>query len=290
MDFFVYGILIACIILLVISAWYWRRKASAVSERSKKVLQELVSLLVHDLRGPLDNVQKMSELMLSSRTMTEERKTQYTGLIHDSALAMLVLINNISDAAKLGAGTLVVKKIDGDITQLIKDRLSFFSLAIKNAGLTVRMSFGKEVPASIAFDGRVVSDTINILLSNAIKFNEPGGKIVLNVFRHTKGGDITKEAKRNNITWYPPTYSEGGEDADAVVVVITHSDVGIPTETLPLLFKKYEGMGETFLEKIKRAHGISLLIARHLVRHTGGTIGAGSEENKGTTFFFTVPF
>lgn len=290
MIFFFYGLAGTACVLLTAFGWYWYKKAHSISRKGKTVLQELVSLLVHDLRGPLDNIQKMSELMLSSSSMTEERRKQYTALIHDSSSAMLVLINNISDAAKLGAGTLVIKKTEGNLVQLIKDRISFFSLAIKNADLTIQASFGENIPKSTVFDSRVVSDTVNILLSNAIKFNEPGGKIDIHIFCHTKGGDIVQEAKKNNVDWYPPTYSEGnGNDADSVIVAITHSDVGIPTETLPLLFKKYDKMGETFLEKVKRAHGISLLVAKHLVRHAGGIIGAGSQENKGTTFYFTVP-
>lgn len=288
---FLYGIAGTLFFLIAAFGWYWYKKAHNISKKGKTVLQELVSLLVHDLRGPLDNIQKMSELMMSSSSMTEERRKQYTGLIHDSSSAMLVLINNISDAAKLGAGTLLIKKFNGDLIQLVKDRISFFSLAIKNAGLTIRSSFADDIPESISFDSRVVSDTINILLSNAVKFNEPGGRIIIHVFRHARGGDIVEEARRNNVEWYPPTYSEkNGDDPDAIVVAITHNDVGIPTETLPLLFKKYDKMGETFLEKIKRAHGISLLVAKHLVRHAGGIIGAGSQENKGTTFYFTVPF
>ncbi|MDP2677017.1 MAG: HAMP domain-containing sensor histidine kinase [bacterium] len=291
MNAFLYGIAVTLFVLLGTFAWYWHRKAHAVSRKGKTLLQEIVSLLIHDLRGPLDNIQKMSELMLSSSSMTEERRKQYTGLIHDSSSAMLVLINNISDAAKLGAGTLVIKKMEGNLLQLIRDRISFFSLAVKNAGLTMRSSFGNEIPEAISFDSRVVSDTINILFSNAIKFNEPGGNIVLHVFRHRKGKDLVEEAKQSNIEWYPPTYSEGSEhDTDAVVIAVTHSDIGIPIETLPLLFKKYEKMGEAFLGKVKQAHGISLLVAKHLVRHAGGIIGAGSEENKGTTFFFTIPF
>lgn len=283
-------ILVASILLAVGSFFYWRKKAQGIERKDKNILQDFVSLLVHDLRGPLDNIQKMSELMLSSATMSEDRRHEYTGLIHDSASSMLVLINNISDAAKLGAGNLVVKKMEGNIIQFVKDRVSFFSLSVKNAGLTISASFGENIPGSLSFDSRIVSDTVNILLSNAIKFNQPRGSITVDVFRHTQGDSLAREAKENKIIWFPPVYHESKKaDTDSVVIAITHNDIGIPEKTLPLLFTKYDDMGETFLEKIKQAHGISLFIAKHLVLHAGGSIGAGSKEGTGTTFYFTVP-
>lgn len=253
-------------------------------------MQETVSLLVHDLRSPLDNIQKISELLLSSsHPLNDDKRLEYMKMIHDSASSMLVLINNISDAVKLAAGRLVFKETRGNIVQFIHDRINFFSLTAAHAGISFRSSFDPSIPEFLDFDARIVSDAFNVLFSNAIKFNYPGGWIHVDVFLHRKGESINEEAKKHARVWFPITYQEGEESNRSVIIAVSHSDTGIPRETIPLLFGKYEGMGPAFLEKIKQAHGISLFVAKYLIRQHTGTLGAGSEEGKGSTFYFGIP-
>lgn len=289
---FLYGILVTFVILFLAggSYFYWSKKISRIKEKDKQTMQETVSLLVHDLRSPLDNIQKISELLLSSKHVLDEKKRlDYMKMIHDSASSMLVLINNISDAVKLGAGRLLFKASEGDIIQSVKDRINFFSLTIEHTELSIRSSFDSAIPERLPFDARIVSDVLNILFSNAIKFNYPGGWIHVDVFLHHKGESLNEEARKHGHTWFPIMYQEGEEGVRSIIISVTHSDPGIPRETVPLLFKKHEQAGTAFLEKVKQAHGISLFVAQYLVRIHGGTMGAGSEEGKGSTFYFGIP-
>ncbi|MBI4114290.1 MAG: HAMP domain-containing histidine kinase [Candidatus Niyogibacteria bacterium] len=291
MDIFLILVLSFILLLFVESFFWWRKVLSRGRAGNKKMMQEFISLLVHDMRGPLDNIQKISELMLSPRHQLDDvQRKEYTNLIHESSSSMLVLMNTISDAAKLGLGRLNITKTENDLLQLIEERKSFFALSITQAHVSFTSSFHKDVPQPLLFDRRVVSDALNNLISNAIKFNRPDGWVRIDVFLMRKGEKIEGEASRAGVSLFPPAYQEGrGVLKDTAVIAISHSDSGIPAETLPQIFRQDEQVDENFLQKIKRAHGSSLFITKNVILQAGGTIGAGSKESEGTTFFFTIP-
>ncbi|MBI4114535.1 MAG: hypothetical protein HY445_01680, partial [Candidatus Niyogibacteria bacterium] len=79
MDIFLILVLSFILLLFVESFFWWRKVLSRGRAGNKKMMQEFISLLVHDMRGPLDNIQKISELMLSPRHQLDDvQRKEYT--------------------------------------------------------------------------------------------------------------------------------------------------------------------------------------------------------------------
>ena len=253
----------------------------------ERMKQDFTSMIVHELRSPLDGVKKIIELMRTTK-IKKDQQTNYFQMMHHSSSDMLELINNLLDVAKIESGKFQIFKELSNIKQVVSDRLLMYKVAAEDAKIKLVSVISKDVPDEANFDSRTISQVLNNLLSNAIKFSNSGGKIVVRVLLHKMGQDVRKEAGDDEIEWFlGKSQVDFTKLPDSLFVAVTNSGAGISPEGISQLFIKFSQIRNVFTQT--KGTGLGLAIVKSIVESHGGVVGVESEENKGATFYFTIP-
>lgn len=239
-----------------------------------KIRGEFTAMMVHELRAPLTVVRGATDMFLRDpQLFTQQQGQDLLKTMQLSSSTMLNLVNDLLDAAKIEAGKFQIVKIKGNLTETIKERLTFFNqLAMpKNITLTTDVL---EENLEVEFDKERISQVLNNLISNAIKFTPMGGKITVSAYK----GEV-KWRYQDNI----PEIKN--ENRSLVVVSVSDTGTGIPAEKIPDLFSKFK--------QLKPAEsagtGLGLVIAKGIIESHGGNIYVQSHVDEGTTFYFILP-
>ena len=97
---------------------------------------------------------------------------------------------------------LSLMKQKSDIKKIIESRILFFDIAAKDAKVKLASCFGKNIPRDVEFDPHTISQVLNNLISNAIKFTKENGNVTVQALFHKKGESLEKEAKDSGINWF----------------------------------------------------------------------------------------
>lgn len=219
----------------------------------------------HDLKTPLTSLRGQVQLLLRRArrgALTDvEALTSRLGMIDAAAGRMVVLIDEMLDAAHLRAGrTLDLKLAPVDLVALAEAVVE--EVRLSTTRHEVRVVAEVETLVGTGDHARLVRALSN-LLSNAVKFSPKGGKI-----------DVRVERK---------------EDAAGMwaVLSVTDQGIGIPAVDLPHLFERFHRGGN--VTGLIAGTGIGLAGAKQIVEQHGGTIWVESEEGKGATFTMSLP-
>ncbi|ARK24592.1 hypothetical protein SporoP37_07895 [Sporosarcina sp. P37] len=221
-----------------------------------KMKTELVSTVSHELRTPLSSILGFSELLLY-KDMDEKRKKRYLETIHGEANRLTALINDFLDIQRMESGrqTYQMEEISvGDISIEAVNKLPIQSQLHKIILQDVTCS------SSIKGDHDRILQVFLNLIGNAIKFSPDGGEINITLFNQQ----------------------------DSVVVSIKDQGIGIPAETIGHLFEKFYRFDNSYSRKIGGT-GLGLSICKEIIQDHNGQIWVDSEENSGTTIFFSLP-
>lgn len=250
----------------------------------EKIKEDFTSMIVHELRSPLDSIKKMVELMRVSK-VEKKKQAECFQMIYGSSSDMLELINNLLDIAKIEADKFELRKEKSDIKKLVESRIMFFGTSAKDAKIELLSIIGKDIPSLVEFDPHTISQVLNNLLSNAIKFTGENGKVIIQVLFHKKGNNLEQEAKEAGIEWF---IEKNFQDiADSLVVAVTDNGIGISPDQIGRLFNKFSQAKNVFVQK--GGTGLGLAITKSIIESHGGTVGVESIEGKGSTFYFNLP-
>ena len=260
-------------------------------ERQVEKMRDLfTSMIVHELRSPLGNMKKIGEIM-KEESIRQDKKAydEYVQMFSQSSSDMLDIVNDLLDVAKLEAGKFEVSKRKANIKEIIEDRIKFFDTTSRSAKIELAPVFGREIPEDILIDPLRISQVLGNLISNAIKFSRPGGRVFVQVFIHRNGQDLEREAAEAGISWFKDIENKLPNDyADTLVIAITDTGEGISKENRGKLFNKFEQFGSGNRADKPKGTGLGLVIVKGIIEAHGGTIGAVSEEGIGSTFYFTI--
>ena len=225
------------------------------------IKNQLLGMAAHDLRNPLHVVNAASSFLLDDmgRGLSEEERRDLLGRVNKNSEFMLKLIDDLLDVAKIESGRLDLELADGDLCGLIEEDLSMNRVLAKKKN--IRLDFTPECDVPLfRFDRAKVEQVLNNLISNAVKFSEPGTAVML-------------RTSRANGT---------------MVVSVRDQGPGIPAGEIDKLFKPFSktSVHSTAGEK---STGLGLAISRRIVEGHGGRIWAESEVGKGSTFSFSLP-
>lgn len=260
--------------------------------QAEKMREDFISMMVHELRSPLNGIQKTAEAMSKwDKKKAEDQTNKYSQMIFDCSSNILELVNDLLDAARLEAGRFELRKTPANIGQIIADRVKFFEASAQSSQLNLSLVLGQNLPAEAVFDPTHIAQVLNNLISNALKFTNPGGTITVKAVKHQQGKNLTMEGKETGVDIKLGEAAKKLQNVpNAVVVTVTDTGVGISTEDQKQLFNKFKQLGNHALViDEKRGTGLGLVIAKGIVEEHGGIIGVESEEGTGSTFYFTVP-
>lgn len=256
----------------------------------EKMREQFTSMIVHELRSPLGNMKKIGEMMKEESIRQDKNAyAEYVQMFYQSSSDMLDIVNDLLDVAKLEAGKFEVSKRNANIKEIIEDRIKFFDTTSRSAKIELAPVFGGEIPEDILIDPLRISQVLGNLISNAIKFSRPGGRVFVQVFIHRNGQDIEREAEEAGISWFKNALNKLPNNyADTLVIAVTDTGEGISKENMGKLFNKFEQFGSGNRVDKPKGTGLGLVIVKGIIEAHGGMVGVVSEEGIGSTFYFTI--
>lgn len=224
-----------------------------------RMKDEFISTVSHELRTPLTSVRGALGLLAGEALASRPEKTQQMLDIAISNSDRLIrLVNDILDLERIGSGKADIQPIQCDIAGLLR----------RAASLQQTLSPKQEVQITLAANGVSVwadpdrlFQALNNLISNAIKFSYPGGKI------HLAAGNL---------------------DENEAIVEIIDQGRGVPADKLEKIFDRFQQVDASDSRALGGT-GLGLAICRSIITQNGGRIWATSNADRGTTFHFTLP-
>ncbi|GIW94219.1 MAG: two-component sensor histidine kinase [Pirellulaceae bacterium] len=230
-----------------------------------RVKSEFLANMSHELRTPLNSIIGFSEVLQSIPSLTEKQK-RYAQNIQKSGRALLEMINDILDLAKLEAGKMDVRPSEFDIANLVVTQCDLVRHLAEDKNISLTVDVPDNLPP-IYQDPAKVQQILTNLLSNAIKFTPEGGRVQVRAQRLDDG--------RLRLT-------------------VIDTGVGIAEEDREIIFEKFRQgrriLGEDGLTREYSGTGLGLSIVKELCRLLGGEIDFSSELGKGSTFWVTLPW
>ncbi len=251
------------ILLHDISDLRYSKEALEAASRSKSAFLANTS---HEIRTPLNAIMGFTDLVLGTELNAEQRA--HLDIVKSSSETLLVILNDIVDAAKIEAGKITLEEVDFNIRCLVDGIMQSLSLQAEAKRLTLVHSVAPAVPLFLRGDPVRLKQVLLNLMDNALKFTEKG-KISLSV----------------DAAAAEPSRQEAGKVA--LLCCVRDTGIGIPPGKQSCIFQSFTQADSTITRKYGGA-GLGLSISRELVRLMGGELTVESEEGRGSSFCFTA--
>ena len=236
------------------------RKARSEAETVNRIKDEFLATLSHELRTPLNAIVGWVQL-LKSGMMSEAQTDKAIAVIDRNAKAQNQLIDDLLDVSRIIRGSMKLKLQPTELTEVIMTSLDTVSpgAIAKNIEIVTQL----ESPSiEVNADAERLQQVFWNILINAIKFTPAEGKIT-----------ISSEIS-----------------GDLVLVKVTDTGAGIPTDVLPYIFDRFRQVETKSSTRTQGGLGLGLAIVRHLVEIHGGSVRANSQGlNKGSSFTVELP-
>jgi len=238
------------------NARLYKESQQALSERraAVKSREEVLAIVSHDLRGPLNTI-GMSTSLLEQRHPDPESSRRLQ-LIHNSADFMEHMIDDLLDVASIEAKGLVLRRELEDAERLVSAAVEAHETAAASHGIAIKGE-GHLDSVRIRCDRERIERVFTNLIGNALKFCRRGDAITV----------------------------EGHVAEGQVVFSVADTGPGIPPDQAPHLFDRYW----TSTQSGTKGTGLGLYICKGIVEAHGGTLGVESSVGHGTKFSFTLP-
>lgn len=260
-------------------------------KEAEKMRSDFTSMMVHELRSPLGNIKKIGELLKSPKVLEDKKESsEYVSMLYESSSTMLDLVNDLLDVARLEAGKFEISKQPANIQEIIRERANFFGVTAQAAGVQLVQLVGADVPQSFSIDQKRITQALDNLLSNALKYTARSGVITIACFLHKKGAVLADECRTVGVPL--PLGGEplaGASLPDSIVVAVTDTGLGIAPEHIGKLWNKFTQFESSAREKDHKGTGLGLVIVKGIIEAHGGTVGVASKVGSGSTFYFTIP-
>jgi signal transduction histidine kinase/DNA-binding response OmpR family regulator len=227
---------------------------------------ELLATMSHEIRTLMSGVIGMTELLL--RSSLDDRQREQAETIRASGEALLTVVDDVLDYAKIEAGTLSIAPRPFDPLASVDAVVRLLAPRAAERGLVLTSQVDPSVPRLLVGDEARIRQIMLSLVGNALKFTERGSVVI----------DVTCQDQ--------PI----GRPADRVTLMIAVHDtgIGIPAEQLVQLFERFARADGSTMRRYGGI-GLELAVSKRLVERMGGEIGAESEVGKGSTFWVRLP-
>ena len=237
--------------------------ATLIAREAVKSKQQFLSNMSHEIRTPMNAIIGFTKVIL--KTGLTAKQKEYLTAIKISGDALIVLINDILDLAKVDSGKMIFEQIPFKLNLSISLMLHLFETKIHEKNLKLVLEFDKNIPEVLAGDPVRLNQIILNLVSNAIKFTSIG-QITVSI-------NLLKEDENNVFIQFS----------------VKDTGIGISSEKIEGLFENFQ-QATSSTSRIFGGTGLGLAIVKQLVEPQGGTLNVESTVDVGSTFSFILPF
>lgn len=229
-------------------------------KRAEKTLADFTAMVVHDLRSPLSNVVSIAESLQDGLFgPVSEQQSTWLWKIENNCKGLIAHVSDFLDFSKIEAGRIDLIKAPVDFESLLQESLLEYSIQAEKKNIALRTDIG--VLPTVHADARRLAQVMSNLLSNALKFTQPGGAI--RVGAHS--GDM-----------------------GIITAWVKDTGTGMQPDEIAYIFETYRQASGGRLSS-QTGTGLGLTICKKIVEAHGGKIWVESAEGKGSTFFFSLP-
>lgn len=239
-------------------------KAKEKAEERDRLKSAFLANMSHEIRTPMNGILGFADL-LKKPDLTGKEQKEYVEIIERSGKRMLNIINDIIDISKIEAGLMKFVIDETNINEQIEYTYTFFRPEVEAKG--IELSYSTPLPAkeaSIKTDREKVYAILTNLVKNAVKYTEKGSI------------ELGYSVKR-------------GKLADELEFYVKDTGIGIPKHRHKAVFERFI-QADIEDKMAKQGAGLGLAITKSYVEMLGGKIWVESENGKGSTFYFTLPY
>jgi signal transduction histidine kinase len=238
-------------------------KAKDLAEESAKAKLQFLSNMSHELRTPLNGIIGTTNL-LHTEEHNQQQKEHYD-LLKFSSNQMLNLVNDVLDFSKIESGKIELEQRKFNIETFIKNIYNSFAQQFESKGLYFKLATDDDLNINVISDDIRLSQILNNLLSNALKFT------------HT--GDVTLGVKTTILN----------KEKISIAFSITDTGIGIPPSKINTVFESFMQADLNTTRKYGGT-GLGLSISKKLTEVFNSSLKVQSEVNKGSIFYFDIVF
>ena len=243
-----------------------QNKAESATETAKNAMrakQQFLSNMSHEIRTPMNAIIGFTKVVLKTDLTIKQK--EYLTAIKTSGDALIVLINDILDLAKVDSGKMTFEKIPFKLAASISAMLHLFDTKIQEKNLSLIKEYDAKIPEVLVGDPVRLHQIIINLVSNAVKFTHAGGINISVRLLKENDQDVTIE------------------------FLIKDTGIGITPDKLETIFENFQ-QASSATSRVYGGTGLGLAIVKQLVELQGGTVSVESETGIGSTFRIVLDF
>jgi PAS domain S-box-containing protein len=234
-----------------------RKEAEEKLRQIDKMKSEFLTNVSHELRTPLQSIGGFTKLILEGKVPDPETQQEFLQIIDRESQQLGALINSLLDMSRLESGHFKINKRLMPIRDTIIDSIQIFRSLARDKDVELSEDIPPVLP-EIEIDAERLRQVVINLISNAIKFSDPGGSVKARV--ESRNGELLFQ--------------------------VSDKGIGMNKKSMAHLFERFYRAED----KLTRGGtGLGLYISRQIIEAHGGRIWAESEIGKGSTFSFTLP-
>lgn len=229
------------------------------TQENKSATDKFISIIAHDLKNPLSSIQGFTDLLMKDYSSYDpEEVLTFVKMIHGASRQAQNLLNNLLDWSRSQTDRIRFDPASIDIYELVSSVCKLYKLNAHEKNLHLQ---NRVKQATMVYgDQNMVSTIVRNLISNAIKFTRPKGKITIN------------------------TKSSNNE----VQILVADNGIGIPEELIEKLFRIDEQVSRTGTAN-EDGTGLGLILSMEFARKNNGILSVSSKPGKGSTFSLALP-
>ena len=227
----------------------------------EKMKTEFITLATHQLRTPTAGIKWALRMLLDGAfgPLTKEQR-EIIKKAYKKNDKTILLMRDLLDVAKIEQGEMVSKMVLADIGDVVEEVIERYSEEARKKKISLEFKKPKEEMPKVMIDVNKTKIAIDNLIENAVRYTPPGGEVKISL----------------------------AKSEEEIEVRIQDTGIGIPKDQQDRIFNKFF-RARNAMKTETEGTGLGLYMAKYIIEAQGGSIWFESEENKGSTFYFTIP-